>query len=382
MSYAGTIGAKRADAMRSWSSPRTGTLDAATGHLEVRGGPEMQGAMTTMPGSGAKATPGWPARNRGSEGPGLERADPCGEGSEGESHEVSGNESAGPPGRPSRGRGKAPAWLRWGELFLTAAVALAAARLALTIFAPLGLPDDLGAPPSKGRTAQATAVVADPFRTPGAPVDAGPAMAMGGDEILEETSLDLVLHGVVVDGGQSTAVIRTPDGRQRSFAIGDTVWEGVTLESAREDQVTIRRGGVRETLTMVNRERRSDTAAAQPARRTDAADTPPAPAAAIGFDLGSWTDIVRITPRPGSGGIELEISPGPQEFRFEQLGLRAGDVLVAVNGRRLAGSPDLIAAQIQAFSANESIDVVVRRDGVELPLMMYSKPGRGSIDDY
>jgi len=57
------------------------------------------------------------------------------------------------------------------------------------------------------------------------------------------------LHGVRVGGGGSgSAILGTPDGLQRSFAVGDEVAPNVRLVSVAEDHVVLARGGVRSTL--------------------------------------------------------------------------------------------------------------------------------------
>lgn len=57
------------------------------------------------------------------------------------------------------------------------------------------------------------------------------------------------LHGVRVGGGGSgSAIIGTPDGLQKSFAVGDEVAPNVRLVSVAEDHVVLARGGVRSTL--------------------------------------------------------------------------------------------------------------------------------------
>lgn len=57
------------------------------------------------------------------------------------------------------------------------------------------------------------------------------------------------LHGVRVGGGGSgSAIIGTPDGEQKSFAVGDEVAPNVRLVSIAEDHVVLARGGVRSTL--------------------------------------------------------------------------------------------------------------------------------------
>jgi general secretion pathway protein C len=64
------------------------------------------------------------------------------------------------------------------------------------------------------------------------------------------TSLNLKLYGVREDraSGRGSAIISTPDGQQRSFAVGDEIVPGVTLQAVNFDNVTISRGGASEQL--------------------------------------------------------------------------------------------------------------------------------------
>ncbi len=57
------------------------------------------------------------------------------------------------------------------------------------------------------------------------------------------------LHGVrALGGGAGSAIIGTPDGAQKPFAVGEEVAPGVRLVSVAEDHVVLARGGVRTTL--------------------------------------------------------------------------------------------------------------------------------------
>ena len=50
-------------------------------------------------------------------------------------------------------------------------------------------------------------------------------------------------------------------------------------------------------------------------------------------------------------------------------GVRAGDVIVAVDGKRIAG-PDDVAAAIQDKEPGESVEVELRRDGAARTLQV------------
>lgn len=272
-----------------------------------------------------------------------------------------------------------PAFVGWIELCLVLALGLVLARLVLSAVAPLSVPETLPGPAPGARDAGVEAMRSasiNPFRQPENQAVAA-AIAPANDEVLEETSLDLVLHGVQVDGFGATAVIRTPDGEQRSYAINEEITDGVILDSAREDQVTIRRGGVRETLTMVNRDRKTE--APQPSPITAPAAAAPA---AEQIEIGDWTSIVSVTPRPAPGGVELVLAPGAQPLRFEAAGLKAGDVLKSVNGRAIGQTPDSIAEQMQSLEGRDVVDLVVDRDGLQVPVKIFLSTGRGDVNDY
>ena len=59
----------------------------------------------------------------------------------------------------------------------------------------------------------------------------------------------LRLYGVRADGsGSGSAIIGSPDGRQASYGVGDTVAPGVTLQSVRDNHVVLSRGGAASKL--------------------------------------------------------------------------------------------------------------------------------------
>ena len=128
------------------------------------------------------------------------------------------------------------------ELALLSLLALQAARLIWILVTPVD-------PVGDWRTASAlrAPVTAssellgsfDPFfRLSG---DAGP---------IAVTSLSLKLYGVREDraSGRGSAIISTPDGQQKSFAVGEEIIPGVTLQAVNFDSVTIARGGTTEQL--------------------------------------------------------------------------------------------------------------------------------------
>lgn len=252
------------------------------------------------------------------------------------------------------------------EILLAAAIGLVAVLTAIALFTPLPTPDRLpAAEPQNIAASAAPGHIDNPFRAVQNVGDA-PAVERGPD--LAETSLNLVLHGAWVDEDGGSAIIKTPDGRQGRFAVGDEIWNGVRLDHVYRDQVVIISGGVRESLRLVNRDQ-IITAPAAP-RQTASAST----ATSLG-------DAVRIVPRAAADGVKLTLEPGSDRRRFETMGLRAGDILVAVDNRRIG--PE-IASEIErlgGLTQRSAIAIVVERDGVPVPLEIDLAAEKGTQPD-
>lgn len=128
------------------------------------------------------------------------------------------------------------------ELLLLSLLALQCARLVWTLVTPVGPVGEWRSTAALRPSLPSSPSLLgsfDPFfRLSG---DAGPVVV---------TSLDLKLFGVRVDhaSGRGSAIIGTPEGQQRSFAVGDEIMPGVTLTGVSFDNVTIDRGGTQEQL--------------------------------------------------------------------------------------------------------------------------------------
>ena len=276
------------------------------------------------------------------------------------------------------------------EIVLTIVIALLLARLVYELFSPLPVPETLPVVRSDVRD-EAASVIANaevnPFRLPSAALpQASGEGAVALTQDLEETTLNLVLHGVFVDGGKSTAIIRTQNGEQKTFAIGDEVSAGVFLDGAYLDQVTISRNGVRETLSLINR----DVSASQAARRSAAtqnanvtsnAQVKNTPATAGDTKATSLTDIVQLAPRFGPNGVEVVLNPGRRGDAFRGAGLRPGDVLISVEGKRIGTNAENTAMLLRELAGRPSVSVILERDGVQLPLKIDLTTDNGAEDE-
>jgi len=210
----------------------------------------------------------------------------------------------------------------------------------------------------------------DPFREGAAGPHAAPVDVAAGPD-LAETTLNLVLHGTWVDEKGGAAIIKTPDDKQSRFSVGDVITSGVTLERVYPDQVVINRGGVREALRLVNRETVSRVSRA----------AAPAPALSP-VGLASIGDLIIARPQADAvGNVRLVLHPADDTDLFEELGLRAGDALVAIENRPLTGD---IAASLQALAGLEgrtSVTISVERGGVVLPITIPLPGAAGANSD-
>jgi general secretion pathway protein C len=129
------------------------------------------------------------------------------------------------------------------ELFLLSLLAIQGARLVWTIVTPVGPVGEWKAP---------SALRAPPAASSGLLGSFDPFFRLSGEgnAPVVVTSLSLKLYGVREDraSGRGSAIISTPDGQQRSFAVGDEIVPGVRLRAVGSDSVTIDRAGTPEQL--------------------------------------------------------------------------------------------------------------------------------------
>ena len=244
------------------------------------------------------------------------------------------------------------------EIALVTVLAALLALTALKIAAPLPLPKNpaVPAPAAVGpETAKNPFTLAD-----AAPVEsAGPATPEAA-----ETTLDLVLHGTWVDPERGAAIIRTPDGKQNTFVVGDTICCNATLEGVYPDRAIITRGGVRESLRLPNKlEVAPPPQRPAPGTIEETASSPPVAPAGV----KSISQIVRFSPSPdGSGGVRFALRPAGDKRAFEELGLREGDILVSVNGAPAPTGLDGVSQLLSTLAGAERVMVAVERDGAPM----------------
>ncbi len=244
------------------------------------------------------------------------------------------------------------------ELALLLLIAVQAARLFWILVTPVGPVGDWKAPATLNALPAGASALGgfDPFFR----------LAEGGAPAVV-TALNLKLYGVREDRatGRGSAIISLPDGTQRSFAIGEEVMPGVTLNAVGFDFVTINRGGALEQIFLDQSTPAAPVAGGAPVG--PAAVSVPAPAAA------QSAPPLQFQPRMTSNQITgLVVSPGADGGQaFRAAGLQPGDVLVSVNGQRVT-SAEQAAALIGQSGAN--VGLMIERGGRAMPMRLRINP--------
>lgn len=201
--------------------------------------------------------------------------------------------------------------------------------------------------------------------------------------VVPETRLNLTLVGVLASSSSATAkaIIGDASGNEEFYSIGMQVPGGATLEEVHPTHVMLKRNNRLEMLRLPADDELEGTNAA-------AAPTPTAPQArrvmpaygagdnrstgallrdyrdALNQDPQSVMDLVRAEPvREGDRLVGYRISPGRDRQLLSKFGLRAGDVVTAVNGVRL-DNPVKGLEVMQNLQSAGQVSVDVTRNGV------------------
>ena len=247
---------------------------------------------------------------------------------------------------------------RIAEAALVVVAAVLLARLALSLFAPLPVPET-PATPAPPRAEAAVAPEMNPF----APLETE-AVALAAAPVAAETTLDLTLHGTWIDGGEGTAIIRTPDQMQKIYRVGDPICCGATLTGVYPGQVIISRVGVQESLRLPGMEGAPDPG---PAPAPAPVDAPPPSAEGVdgAYSGGAvpLNQIVRFQPVERPDGVRFALLPAGDPAAFAALGLQEGDILLSINGAPAPSAFEGLAAAVVGLAGFDRITVGVERNG-------------------
>jgi general secretion pathway protein C len=193
------------------------------------------------------------------------------------------------------------------------------------------------------------------------------------------TSLNLKLKGVRAvsigtegsdAGNQAMAIIQLPDKHAESFAPGDTIIEGVTLDRVLPDRVLIVKSGALETLMM---ESGVDSLAVVSLSGQDgmikgAPRAAGAPAQVAALDR-SLLSSLSVTPEyTGSALSGYRISAPGSPDAMSGTGLQSGDVITVLDGTPV--SQINIENISQRLSNGKEISMTVMRNGASVPVTL------------
>ncbi len=252
--------------------------------------------------------------------------------------------------------------MKASEVALAIAIGAALAAIFWSAFGPVTRPSTTPRASASPAEAAPSGPI-DPFRM--ASVEAAaPVGELGVGPDLAETTLNLVLHGTWITEDGGAAFIKTPDEKQGRYSIGDTITNGVTLETVYRDQVVINRGGAREALRLINREQTPQSNRASAAPRDDKIASDIDGLAAIGHFVVAQPELDEI------GNVRLVLQPAGDAKRFEAMGLRIGDALVAVDNQPIGGDIAGALDMLSRIEGKPSVSISVERDGVVMPIVV------------
>ena len=184
------------------------------------------------------------------------------------------------------------------------------------------------------------------------------------DSTQNVTSLSLTLFGVRTNesSGGGSAIIAGEDGVQNSFAIGEEVAPGVTLDSVAFDHVILSRGGVKESLYL-DQSVPAETVS-PPASGTSA--TPTASSGGVGLNADTLQKSIGFAPRNEGGRVTGLVLQARDGTMLRLAGFQAGDIVVGINGRPVSSAAD-IASQIRPGAR---LSVEVERGGAKVPIAL------------
>ena len=246
----------------------------------------------------------------------------------------------------------------WLKAVLLAALAAKSAQLLWVMVTPVGPLGGWRAPTPAVLSAEAQAAL---FATVN-PFDRGNTETA----VVAALPTDLKLFGVRDNVGSSGggAIVALPDGTQLSVSVGETLMPGVVLVAVGYDFADVERGGARQRL-FLDQDKPPETLA--PGASPAAAAIAPATA---GLTVQALRGAVSFSPRQANGAVSgILVAPGGDAATFATTGFQAGDVIVSVNGARIASLTDLAQLQ-QSLTPGASLSLTVERAGRNLPLTL------------
>lgn len=189
-----------------------------------------------------------------------------------------------------------------------------------------------------------------------------------------DTRLNLKLKGVMAtsDPALAGALISEGSGQEKHYRLDDMLPGGAVLKEVHADRVLLQRNGRFETLRLPKEKMTGTTASAKrgaPPRRTATRRT------SGGGSLKEYRQrlmenpaelwqMVRLEPvMQDNGAIKgYKVSPQKDKQLFQQLGLRKGDIVTAINGIPMSDTSQMGQA-LNQLSTSSRFEITVDRNG-------------------
>lgn len=275
--------------------------------------------------------------------------------------------------------------IRWAELLLVILLAVALARLVADLVPPLPVAADLPAvTPSQSSGPQADGLAVSDRLSPALTglfgIEAASIDAVPAEQPLQQTSLNLVLKGILADQATSNrlALIAAGGQKEKVYRTGDKV-EGADIIRIEPRRVVIRRNGVTEALDLEVRKLAGAAGSKKTANRIVTtglvraiSDTERViPQAVFKKQLSNLPALLQqasAVPHIDDGEqAGFRIVSINQGSLFEQLGIRRDDIIYAVNEMPVRNVGDAMDAY-RNLSRSSTFRVGVIRDGEDLTL--------------
>ncbi len=217
-----------------------------------------------------------------------------------------------------------------------------------------------------------------------------PQVAIVAEEHAQETTLNLQLLGII--SASEPAMARAfimADGRQQQFAIGEQLpGPGkVVLNRVLVDRALIDNNGRYETLWLYDpnastlRTQQATPAAPASPNTVDMRDNAGVTQLAQGYrnqlykNPGSLADVIQVAPASEGGKlIGYRINPGRDSEQFARFGLKAGDIVTAINDVRL-DDPQRALELYNLLRTQSEASITLSRGSEELVLMISLQSG-------
>lgn len=180
------------------------------------------------------------------------------------------------------------------------------------------------------------------------------------------TSLQLTLFGTRMNEGSGlgSAILAGPDGVQDSFAVGDEIMSGVTLDAVEFDHVVIDRGGTKESLYL-DQSIPAETVGADDSVNGSAGSGADGTNGAI---AGALDNVVDLSPRNEEGRVTgIVVTPRGDGALFQSAGFKDGDIIVSVNGQPVTSTTDIATLKRQ-IAPGKRLSVEVERGANTVPI--------------